>query len=205
MIRIVCADLSGGTPQMYDRLYALASPERKQRADRYRRQDDKLRCVAADALLRNALGTADYTVAKHRYGKPYLPEYPDFHFNLSHSGRYAVLAWGTPEMGIDVQEHNPGTDFAALAAFGFAPDERDYVFRSEAHMQQRFYEIWTGKESYLKYIGKGLGMDLRSFSVLRPAPDIRYLRPSFDEGYSLCLCTTENQFTFELLNIRQLL
>jgi 4'-phosphopantetheinyl transferase len=204
VIRILGVDISCGDAHMYELLYKAASPERKQRADRYRRPEDKLRCVIADGLLRTALGTASYTVEKGRYGKPYLKDRKDFFYNLSHSGRYVVMAWGSSEVGIDVQEHRAGTDLRALAAYGFAPDEYAYVFRCDTQIPQRFYDIWTAKESYLKYTGKGLGMDLRSFSVMQPDAKVRYLRPALEDGYSLCLCTVENQCTTTLLDLRQL-
>ena len=57
MIRILYADIASADESVYDRLYGTASAERKKRADRYLRVEDKLRCVTADALLRIALGT----------------------------------------------------------------------------------------------------------------------------------------------------
>ncbi len=201
MIRILCADISSADERVYRRLYEQASADRKSRADRYLRQEDKLRCVTADALLKTALGTADYRIEKNDCGKPYVKDQCGFHYNISHSGRYVVIAWGDTEVGVDVQQHEAGTGMDALAERFFAPDEKDYVLRNA----QRFYEIWTQKESYLKYIGKGLHRDLRSFSVLAPEPEIRYLYRMLDGGYSLSLCTTENAYTFELLNVQQLL
>jgi 4'-phosphopantetheinyl transferase len=205
VIRILGVDISCGDAHMYELLYKAASPERKQRADRYRRPEDKLRCVIADRLLRTALGTASYTVEKGRYGKPYLKDRKDFFYNLSHSGRYVVMAWGSSEVGIDVQEHRAGTDLRALAAYGFAPDEYAYVFRCDTQIPQRFYDIWTAKESYLKYTGEGLRKELNSFSVLTPEDGIHYHYRNLEGGYSLSLCTTEPDYTFEQLNVQQLL
>ena len=54
MIRIVCADISGAGESLYRKLYHRASPERKRRAEGLLRQEDRLRCVAADALLKAA-------------------------------------------------------------------------------------------------------------------------------------------------------
>ena len=49
MIRILCADLASADAdrygEVYGRLYEKASEERKRRADRYLRFEDKLRCV----------------------------------------------------------------------------------------------------------------------------------------------------------------
>ena len=69
------------------RLYEQAAAERKNRADRYLRQEDSDRCIVADALLRYALEGAQHPVEQTPQGKPYLKDRPDFHFNLTHSGR----------------------------------------------------------------------------------------------------------------------
>ena len=41
MIRILCADISSADMNIYRRLYERAAPERKARANRYFRQEDK--------------------------------------------------------------------------------------------------------------------------------------------------------------------
>ena len=53
MIRIVCADIASADACIYRGLYKKASDQRKSRADRYLRPEDKLRCVTAAALLKN--------------------------------------------------------------------------------------------------------------------------------------------------------
>lgn len=201
MIRILCADISSADKRVYRGLYEKASSERKRRADRYLRWEDKLRCVVADTLLKTALGTEDYRVGKTESGKPYIESREDFHFNLTHSGRYVVIAFGDTEVGVDVQQHGVVTDMEAIAEHWFAPDEQEYVGENRLAAEQRFYEIWTCKESYLKYIGTGLHTDMHSFSVLAPEKGIRYLYRMLGDGYSLSLCTTDSECTFEMLDI----
>ncbi len=202
MIRIICADISRADEKVYASLYERASAERKSRADRYRRYEDKLRCVAADALLRVALGTCEYQIEKNEFGKPYVKGRDDFYYNLSHSGKYVVIAFGNGEIGVDIQQHRGDTDMRMIADHCFARDEKDYVWQSDRQIKERFYEIWTGKESYLKYIGKGLCKDMRSFSISDRKREIRLLYP--EEGYTLSLCTADNEYTFELSDVRQL-
>lgn len=200
MIRILCADIAAADERVYDRLYEKASDERKKRAERYFRREDKLRCVTAGALLKNALGTEDFRIEKNEFGKPSVKGHKNFHYNLSHSGRYVVIAWGDSEVGVDVQQHDTSVDIQAVADRCFAPDEREYIGQSV----QRFYEIWTGKESYLKYTGEGLRKDMRSFSSRKTEPEVRHLHGLPDDGYSLSLCTADKAYTFELADVRQL-
>ena len=201
MIKIICADMIQADERTYRSLYERASAERKSRADRYRWQEDKLRCVAAEALLRMALGTDDYRIEKNSSGKPYVSDKKEFFYNISHSGRYVVLAWGNSEVGVDVQRQDTNTNVSAIANRFFTSDERELLQREP----QRFFEIWTKKESYLKYIGKGLYQDLGSFSVLTPAPGIRYQYYTLEGGYSLSLCTTEDDLELKMLDVQQLL
>ncbi|MDO4739876.1 MAG: 4'-phosphopantetheinyl transferase superfamily protein [Eubacteriales bacterium] len=205
MIRILCADLSGMDEQAYAALWERAHPERRAQAQRYRMHADAQRCLAADALLRRALGTDDYTVEKTPSGKPFVVGRERFFYNLSHSGERVVIAYGESEVGVDIERHRPDADAAAIARRFFAPEEERYVMQDAAGMLARFYEIWTAKESYVKYLGTGLRTSLSSFSVLSPAPGVCFHRPALADGYSLCLCAEEDSFSLELLCVRQLL
>lgn len=202
MIQILCADIASADTAVFRRLYERASAQRKLRADGYLREADKLRCVTADALLKAALGTDGYQVEAGPWGKPRIRDRQDFHYNLSHSGRYVVLAYGSSPVGVDVQERRTSVNMDALSARFFTPDEQAYIRQSP---QDRFYAVWTGKESYLKYLGTGLQKRLSSFSLLSLDPDIHWAHRTLPGGYSLSLCAAEPEYTLRLLDVRQLL
>ena len=201
MTRVLCVNLSYATERDYRRLYDLASPERRARANACRRRDDALRCLAADVLMRRVLGPHYSRVEKTPEGKLFLPNRNDLHFNLSHSGYWAVIAWGPAEVGVDVEDPDRDLNMDAIARRFFAEEERQYVFSDESGQQQRFFEIWTAKESYLKYLGTGLKRNLSSFSVLSPDPGIRFHRVTLPLGAPLCLCTTEENYRVELVDV----
>lgn len=202
MIHILCADISSADSIVFTALYEAASPERRLRADSYLQEADKLRCVTADALLRVALGTDAFQVETGPWGKPFIRNRQDFHYNLSHSGRYVVLAWGSSPVGVDVQEHRPLARLEALAARFFTAEEQDFIRQSP---QDRFYEVWSGKESYLKYLGTGLQKELNSFGLFALEPEVRWTHRRLPGGYSLSLCAAEPEVTFRLLDVKQLL
>lgn len=199
MIRILCADISRLDPRAQRLLYEQAVPDRKARADRYRRQEDSLRCLAAGALLRLALGGRDCPVAKGPDGKPWIPDRPDFHYNLSHAGRWAVIAFGSSPVGVDVEHIRADTDIRAIASRFFTEEEQQYILESPALSRGRFFEVWTDKESYLKFLGTGLKRDLKSFSVFSPEPGIRFFRTCLPGDYRLSLCTTDPRHSLEIL------
>lgn len=137
------------------------SQARRDHIMRFRRENDRRRALAAtlllDAMLRDHCGLSErdvvYAVGEH--GKPRLVGFDSLHFNLSHSGRWAVAAMATVEVGIDVQEL---AEFKPEAARLVMPDE--VVHRIEAldtdKRDREFTRCWTRLEACCKLTGEGL-------------------------------------------------
>lgn len=105
-------------------------------------------------------------------GKPYLKEYPDVYFSLSHSGKLAVLAVSDSEVGIDVQEHR---GYNEKISKRFFHEEEKKILEAVSDPVEKeilFYKIWTCKEAYIKYTGKGMRQDLRNFCCNMNTGDI---------------------------------
>lgn len=181
MNHIVYADLRAFAPH-FDMLYRTASKARRERADRYR-EDAALQCLVSGALLAYAAGQAgiaDFTVAENPFGKPHLENHPEFHFNVSHSGHYAAIAWGSGPVGIDLELLCHRDALPRLAARHFTAREQEY-----AKTTAGFYEIWTAKESYLKYLGTGINRPLNSFCTR--SPELAKLLHTFFPEENCCL------------------
>lgn len=74
----------------------------------------------------------------------------------------------------------------------FHPLEMQYV---QQNGENAFFDVWSAKESYLKYLGCGLSLPMQSFSVVDEAgrfPAIKdaclTMLPDFPDD-SLFLCT----------------
>ena len=107
------------------------------------------------------LSQTDLTLDKADGGKPYLPEYPEIHFSISHSGDYWACAFAPVEIGLDLQEVT-GVNGDRIAKRFLHPEEYEWL----SHVGfDRFCLIWAHKESYLKYTGEGLVGGLDSFSL----------------------------------------
>ena len=134
-------------------------PERLARSRNMCTEADRLRCIGAGALIAHVMKIDESALVRGEHGK--IDSAGGMHFNLSHSGDYAILARHTSDVGADVERI--GTPRAKLAPRVFLPEEIDWM---RGDPEPRFYALWTLKESVLKLNGRGFSMSMRSFSVL---------------------------------------
>lgn len=181
----------------YEKLYHAASSVRKAKADKLRFTDDKLRCLAAEALLRHALteqGIRDYSIVTDEKGKPFLEGLP-VHFNLSHSGNFVLCALSTAPVGCDIQEMK--TADLRLARRYFAPGEIRRLESTPPEQQAAlFCRLWVLKESLGKALSCGLNETVlrREFDlsgatpVLKDSPEL-FFREFSLPGYRCAICS----------------
>ncbi|MBR6581208.1 MAG: 4'-phosphopantetheinyl transferase superfamily protein [Ruminococcus sp.] len=115
----------------------------------------------AHSLLKDMLKgfyNIDYTeemTKKAEQGKPYLADYPDVYFNISHSEGITACMVEKSQCGIDcekVREYRPNVMKRAFSA-----KEREMIENApENERDLLFFTVWTLKEAYIKAIGKGL-------------------------------------------------
>lgn len=178
----------------------LLPPERREKALRCRRQEDRLRSAAAGLLLARyarQLGFDRFPALREDvYGKPYFPDASQAQFSLSHSGGYAALAMSSLPVGVDIQEIRPER---VPAAMRFLTDfeQAQLAALPPAEQVQAFFRLWTVKESYGKMTGRGLlGADTFSVDLSGPAvlpPDGRQFCLHAPEGYCLSVSTRDGE------------
>jgi len=124
-------------------------------------------CVAGPA------GRDETGIRKGPHGKPYFsdPELEGIFFSRSHSKGHEVLCFSDGEIGIDCEntKARQGIEesYINIARRCFTEDEMEYTGDS----LERFFEIWTAKEAYMKYTGRGFAEGFRDFSTLS-MPDV---------------------------------
>ena len=142
---------------------ALLPPWRLEKALRYVRETDTRQSIAAWLLLREAclrLGLPDVPpVAFGEHGKPFFPDHPSLHFNLSHCREAAACVVADAPVGIDVEAVMP-PDREVMERV-LSGDESRGV-RASPDPAVEFTRLWTVKESFLKLTGEGLTDDLPS-------------------------------------------
>lgn len=150
-------------------LCLLIDSEKKYKVEKFVNKKDKIRTVIGEILIRTIIvenlkiSNKYIRFNKNQYGKPYLKEYTNFNFNISHSGDYVVCAIDDKPIGIDVEEVKH-IDYEEIAKNFFTTKEFEYIVNRHLKFKlNRFYEIWTLKESYIKCCGKGVStMNIRN-------------------------------------------
>lgn len=153
----------------YEFLRNAVSDERRRKADRFLFISDSYRSICAELLLQYSLFEnkgqyVEINLEYNNFGKPFLKNMDDFSYNISHSGDWVVIAYGNAEVGIDIEKIQYVNQ--SIVDRIFTKEEKDYVY-SGLKMEQgkRFTQIWTLKESYVKYLGTGFLTELNSFSI----------------------------------------
>jgi len=152
----------------YEALLSLVSPEKRKRIQKFHFMKDAQNCLLSDILTRieicrlTGLNNKQLKFSTNEYGKPFLATDRHIHFNISHSGHYIACAISDEPVGIDIEiiKH---IDMKIAERF-FAPNEIAYIMESDS--THRFYDIWTKKESRIKWEGVGLHKQLSSFCVM---------------------------------------
>ncbi|MCI9136112.1 MAG: 4'-phosphopantetheinyl transferase superfamily protein [Lachnospiraceae bacterium] len=161
----------------FDEHYKSLSIARRKKVDSYMRLEDKRLSLAAGILMKKGLENyglqeREAVVAYGENGKPYLPEHPSIHFNLSHSGEMVLAVFAEVEAGCDIEKMQDAD--MELAKRFFSSGEYQYIAGQPEGKKRReaFYRLWTLKESFTKAAGTGFSLPLNSFEI-RIMPDGR--------------------------------
>ncbi|XP_070826924.1 L-aminoadipate-semialdehyde dehydrogenase-phosphopantetheinyl transferase [Chaetodon trifascialis] len=176
------------TPSRSDWLFAARCIQReeKDRIGQFVFAQDAKSAMAGRLLLRRfvcermGIPWSEIRLERSPKGKPYLaaplkvssgsdPEPPNWSFNLSHQGDYAVLAAEQGlQVGVDIMKTTmPGSssvpEFFRIMTRQFTAHEWSVIQSAGSEHQQlaAFYRHWALKESFIKAIGTGLGFNLQ--------------------------------------------
>jgi len=157
----------------------LTEPERRQQT-RFYFADDRKRYLVTRALVRTvlsryaAVAPSDWTFSPNAYGRPAIANHcqdaAGLSFNISHTRGLIALAVGRHrELGVDVENLVARDVSIDIADHFFSPVEvAELAGVPRERSQDRFFEYWTFKESYIKARGMGLSLPLDKFSFLFP-------------------------------------
>jgi len=180
----------------------LLPKERIEKIERTKQKKSQLQSIYAGLLLEYALreqglSGKKLTFLKNPDGKPYIAEYPELFYNLSHSNLYVALVMDEHPVGVDVEGLREG--YQKLVTRFFAADE--IAVLQEQWGDEYFTELWTRKESYLKATGYGMRMPLSGFSTLHEQVQVneRMTAEMLEDAiYYLATCKLEEDYTLSV-------
>jgi 4'-phosphopantetheinyl transferase len=197
----------GGVPE---HLWQGLSAGEKDRANRFLRVEDRalfaltrgtLRCLLSEAT---GVAADKIAFAEGPYGKPCVLGTRGPHFNVSHSGCWALIGFSdSRDIGVDIEfMRAAGGELDLARSFFSAAEYRSLEGLANGMLLSSFYKIWTCKEAVLKAHGAGITEPLKDFSVeltengfaIHPEPDcfssslasVAVQPVEVPEGYSGC-------------------
>jgi len=163
--------------------YKFMSKVRIEKIKKLKKEEDILLSFGCELLLNKALKDIDPSISLpinyeyDKFGKPYLIDLP-YKISFSHSNKKAVLAISNKNIGIDIQYHEQ-VKYLKVAKRYFAQEEVNVIVTAKD-----FYNIWTRKEAYSKFNGKGLGIGFK---------DVVIMPNMINKKYN-CYCSILNEF-----------
>ncbi|MFJ7185384.1 4'-phosphopantetheinyl transferase family protein [Lysinibacillus xylanilyticus] len=221
---LFCIEIIDDIPTcLYNKLFEKVSYNTQNRILNFKKISDKKRTLLGELLVRFVIGqklkmenksiALNYSV----YGKPSLNGVNNFHFNLSHSGKWVGCVCDSLPIGLDIEKVR---EIEVEQLFNFFSDWEIQYLNSVSSMDKisKFYEFWTLKESFVKNLGLGLSLPLNSFTI-SPYKEHYYMYTTYyngqsfylnsyqlDMNYKISVCAEHTNFTdeIEIINFNDL-
>jgi 4'-phosphopantetheinyl transferase len=161
-------------------LRTLLSDAERRQEKRFYFADDRKRYLVTRAMVRTvlsryaAVAPADWAFWTSAYGRPEIANRYEraagLCFNVSHThGLIALAVSQHRALGVDVENLLARQMSTGIADRFFSPTEvAELASVPHERRQDRFFEYWTLKESYIKARGMGLSIPLDRFSFHYP-------------------------------------
>ncbi|HUF24072.1 MAG TPA: 4'-phosphopantetheinyl transferase superfamily protein [Vicinamibacterales bacterium] len=161
-------------PRLEDAALPLSDLERE-RAARFNHLSDRWEFVLGRLMARHLLaercGTpaGEFRFVENEHGRPDIA-HPSLdrplRFNLSHSGGLVACVIGEAgQVGVDVERlDRPPVDPRVIRRYCSEGEQAALAEMPEALRHERFLQLWTLKEAYVKARGTGLTLPLRQVS-----------------------------------------
>lgn len=161
------------TQEELDLLETL-SPERVEKFHKQKTNMGKRQCLYGPVLVRKGISEllhmdpSEITFEIGKLGKPYAKNLPGVSFNVSHTKGMLLCAVSIEgNIGVDVELVRKAPSSVMKRAFH--EEEKAYVEEAsdkEELYNRRFFQIWTQKEAYTKYLGTGISSKLSEINTL---------------------------------------
>lgn len=147
------------TPRESEVMLKLLPTERRERVLRVKQEERRREPLCAYFILRMALWEQYQwrqfpEIAFSSFGKPYFPDHPDVHFNISHTSGAVLVGLSDQPVGVDIEKVRPVS-------------RRTMERLADAKTETAFFQSWVRREARAKRGGTGVGTMLASESPLQ--------------------------------------
>ena len=150
-------DMDQITEEEINRLLPLVSEERREEAMRYKHRFGRFTGLKSYVMLREMLEqrgiSHPFHIERNEHGKPFLADYPEIHFNISHCKSGIAVAVSDHPVGIDIESYREFSDH--LLRYTMNEEEQRIIEESDDPVRT-FTEYWTKKEAVFKLHGTGI-------------------------------------------------
>ena len=182
---VVFDDMTLVKPEEIQRLLSLVSDERREEALKYKHLFGQFACLKSYVMLRELLEqkglSHPFLFGHNEHGKPFLKDYPEIHFNLSHCKNGIAVAVSDKPIGIDIESYREVSD--SLIRYTMNEEEQRIIETSDDPVRA-FTEYWTKKEAVFKLRGTGITHDLHG--LLQGEEQVKtFVNPEKQYAYSI--------------------
>lgn len=145
----------------------LLPEARRERLLRIKQPEKRREPLCAYLILRHALWE-QYRwrelpeIRLSSFGKPYFPEHPDVHFNLSHTAGAVLVGLSDRPVGVDIEHIRPVS-------------QRTMRRLADVGTERAFFQSWVRREARTKRSGTGVGTMLDAETPLQPGEQFYFL------------------------------
>ncbi len=155
-----CIDLDD--PFFNREIMSRLSDARKEKILKLKQPEDRKRSLRAglmihENLLRYGKNLEDIVISNN--GRPSIE---GIDFNISHSGKYVIMAISDSGVGCDIEHIRDRNVTPAKKCF--SDNELSWMNESE-DATLSFYRIWTARESYIKLTGEGILLEFDRYEI----------------------------------------
>jgi 4'-phosphopantetheinyl transferase len=175
-----------------DAAYKVVSQQRRNYALKYHSEESRKLSIIAYLLLKLGLNK-EYGITENvefdftDNGQPFLRDYPNIRFSLSHCKKGVACAISDEAIGVDIERINREND--ALIRYTCNDEEVNAILASP-NSATAFISLWTRKESYLKLKGTGIAGGLKDSLIKAAEEGVNFLtRIEEEKGYILSICS----------------
>ncbi len=136
----------------------------------------------------------EVNIERTKFNKPYIVPNCGIYFSVSHTKDIYAVAFSNMEIGFDIEQCRRANEIRIAKRY-FTQEEAEFIEK----YPHRFLEVWTAKESYVKYTGEGIAGGLSNFCVIkddkvaREISDVDLMSGKLNVGVTFAICSKNIQ------------